>query len=152
MIEKALILLAEDEQTDAYFIQWANKKAGLPHEIFHVADGQEAIDYLRGTPPYDDRTRHPFPHLLLLDLKMPRLTGFDVLSWLKQDSDFPELPVVVLSSSNYPADIDQARKLGATDYKIKPGNPQLLVEMLQELDQRWFRPLPREDSLSLKRS
>ena len=152
MIEKALILLAEDEQTDAYFIQWANKKAGLPHEIFHVADGQEAIDYLSGRPPYDDRTRHPFPHLLLLDLKMPRLTGFDVLSWLKQDSDFPELPVVVLSSSNYPADIDQARKLGATDYKIKPGNPQLLVEMLQELDQRWFRPLPREDSLSLKRS
>jgi CheY-like chemotaxis protein len=144
MIEKALILLAEDEQTDAYFVQWACKKAGLPHKIIHVVDGQDAIDYLSGESIYADRTKHPFPNLLLLDLKMPRLTGFDVLDWLQHQPGIQDLPVVVLSSSDYPADIEQARKLGATEYKIKPGNPQLLVELLEEFDTRWLRPSSRK--------
>jgi CheY-like chemotaxis protein len=144
MIDQALILLAEDEQTDAYFIQWACKKAGLPHRIVHVLDGQDAVDYLSGEGAYVDRVQHPFPDLLLLDLKMPRLTGFDVLAWLKQQPDTPDFPVVVLSSSDYPADIEQARKLGATEYKIKPGNPQLLVELLLDLDCRWLRPPSRK--------
>jgi CheY-like chemotaxis protein len=150
MIEKALILLAEDEQTDAYFVQWACKKAGLPHKIIHVVDGQDAVDYLSGEGGYADRALHPFPDLLLLDLKMPRLTGFDVLDWLQHQAGIHDLPVVVLSSSDYPADIEQARKLGATEYKIKPGNPQLLVELLEELDTRWLRPSwPKTETVGL---
>ena len=120
------------------------QKAGLPHKIIHVIDGQDAIDYLSGEGSYSDRAKHPFPNLLLLDLKMPRLTGFDVLDWLQHQPGIQELPVVVLSSSDYPADIEQARKLGATEYKIKPGNPQLLVELLEEFDTRWLRPSSRK--------
>lgn len=140
MSDTDVVLLAEDEKTDAYFVEWAFKKAEIPHRLCHVADGQEAIDYLAGNGRYADRRQHPLPGLLLLDLKMPRLDGFAVLTWLRERPEWAWLPVVVLSSSQFPADIARARSLGAVDYKVKPANPQNLVELARGFADRWLQP------------
>jgi CheY-like chemotaxis protein len=104
-----------------------------------VLDGQQVIEYLNGEGRYADRTRHPVPNLVLLDLKMPRVTGFDVLTWLRGRPDLKDMPVVVLTSSNYPDDLEAARKLGAADYRLKPSNPQHLVQVALEVDAQWLQ-------------
>ena len=92
------VLVAEDEQSDAHILRLAFQRAGIPRSLVVVTDGQEAIDYLCGNPPYTDRSAHPLPGLLLVDLKMPRMTGFDVLAWLASRPDFQHLPAIVFSS------------------------------------------------------
>jgi CheY-like chemotaxis protein len=96
------------------------------------------VDYLSGIPPYGDRELNPLPALLLLDLKMPRMNGFEVLSWLATQPNLGHLPVVVLTSSSDESDIQEARRLGARDYLIKPHTTVELVELLQNLQQRWL--------------
>jgi CheY-like chemotaxis protein len=139
MSRRAVILLAEDEETDAYFVNMAFKKAGLKHSISHVMDGQQVIEYLSGEGRFADRKNHPMPNLLLLDLKMPRVNGFDVLTWLRERPDLKDLPVVVLTSSDYPADIEHACKLGAADYRVKPSSPQQLVHFALDVDASWLK-------------
>jgi CheY-like chemotaxis protein len=133
------ILIAEDQETDAYLMKWAFKKVGLEHNFAHVIDGQQTVDYLSGTAPYSDRDKFPFPDLLLLDLKMPRLTGFDVLSWLKANPSLNRFPVVVLTSSDLPADIQKAQELGAADYRVKPSGLDGMVRLALEIDQKWLK-------------
>src|SRR5262245_16271660 len=120
MSPPAPILLVEDEETDVLILRMALKRSGLTHPLVVVHDGQAAVDYLSGNPPYADRLQHPLPALVLLDLKMPRMTGFEVLSWLSTRADLKHVLVVVLSSSCHNADIERARQLGASDYHIKP--------------------------------
>lgn len=133
------ILIAEDQETDAYLMKWAFKKVGLEHQFSHVLDGQQTVDYLCGTAPFSDRERFPLPDLLLLDLKMPRLTGFDVLAWLKSNPGLNRFPVVVLTSSDLPADIEKAQELGAADYRVKPSGLDGMVRLALEIDQKWLR-------------
>jgi CheY-like chemotaxis protein len=146
MSRNAVILLAEDEETDAYFVNMAFKKAGLKHSISHVLDGQQVIEYLKGEGRFGDRKLHPLPQLLLLDLKMPRVNGFDVLTWLQENAGLKNMPVVVLSSSDYPDDLETARKLGASDYRIKPSNPQQLVQFALDMDKLWLQRQPPQVS------
>src|SRR6266404_160025 len=94
------ILVAEDDADDVFLLRRATRKAGLSHRVFDVVDGTMVISYLGGEPPFDNRLDYPFPDLLLLDLKMPKMNGFDVLAWLKGRPDMGSLPVVVLSSSS----------------------------------------------------
>jgi CheY-like chemotaxis protein len=139
MSKRAIILLAEDEETDAYFVNMAFKKAGLKHSIAHVMDGQQVIEYLSGEGRFADRKNHPLPNLLLLDLKMPRVNGFDVLTWLRDHPELKDLPVVILTSSDYPVDIEQACKLGAVDYRLKPSSPQQLVQFALDVHASWLK-------------
>ena len=110
------ILAAEDEESDRLILELVFEKASLPHPLVMVRDGQEAVDYLSGSGRFVDRSVHPFPALLILDLKMPRMNGFDVLVWLATQPQLKELPAVVLSSSSDDSDIKQARELGAREY------------------------------------
>ena len=135
------VLAAEDEESDAYILRLATKRAGLPHPLVVVRDGQQAIDYLAGNPPYTDRTVHPLPALLVLDLKMPRMSGFDVLCWLASRREFQSLPVVILSSSSDTLDIQKAQQLGACDYFVKPTLIGDLVKIIEILHSRWLPPL-----------
>ncbi|PSB67503.1 two-component system response regulator, partial [filamentous cyanobacterium CCP1] len=96
-----------------------------------VDHGEAAIDYLAGQGAYDDRDRHPFPALLLLDLKMPRKTGFEVMEWLQQQQLSIQVPIVVLSTSNNQIEIDRAYGLGATSYLLKPLTSSMLANILQ---------------------
>jgi CheY-like chemotaxis protein len=139
MAAYSTILLAEDEPNDAFFVRWGFEKAGLSHSISHVHDGQEVLDYLTGQEGFADRGRFPLPDLVLLDLKMPRLTGFDVLQWLRSQPEHKKLPVVIFSSSDHQNDIDKAKSLGADDYRIKPNEIDRFIEMARELDASWLQ-------------
>jgi CheY-like chemotaxis protein len=132
------ILAAEDEETDALLLRMAHKRAGLANPLVIARDGQMAVDYLAGAPPYQDRCAHPLPCLLLLDLKMPRMSGFEVLEWLANRPELRHLPAVVLSSSSDQADIEQARRMGARAYLVKPHDFRKLTGLVQELAHRWL--------------
>ncbi len=138
MTKPCPILVAEDEETDIFILRRALRKAGLVNPLVAVKDGQQAIDYLEGRPPYHDRAEHPLPALVLLDLKMPRMTGFEVLSWLAERSEFGAIPAIVLSSSSYEEDMAKARQLGARDYHIKPHSINDLVSLVRAISERWL--------------
>jgi len=93
---------------------------------------------LRGDAGYSDRARFPIPALLLLDLKMPKVDGFDVLTWLRSRPELSPLPVVVLSSSSREDDIQRARLLGAADYRVKPADFEQLQVLAQDVATRWL--------------
>lgn len=137
-----LILLAEDEGDDIFFMRRALKKAAVPNPIFVARDGQEAIDYLEGEGAYADRKAYPLPALLLLDLHMPRVDGFDLLAWVQIHAVFDCLPTVVLSASGLAQDVLKAKKLGADEYRVKPGAPDELAKIVHELHARWLAPSP----------
>jgi CheY-like chemotaxis protein len=120
MLNADVILLVEDDPNDALIARQALSKAGITHRIIHVHDGEEAMDYLAGKPPFNDRAQSPIPVLVLLDLKMPKYGGFDVLTWLQSRPELAKLPVVVLSGSIYPEDQQRAKQLGAVGFEIKP--------------------------------
>jgi CheY-like chemotaxis protein len=132
------ILLAEDEDTDAIMFQLALKRSGLAFPVIVARDGQEAVDYLSARDPTRSRSDHPMPALIVLDLKMPRMTGFEVLSWLRSQPGLQQIPAVVLSSSSYPRDIQQATELGAREYFIKPHSLAELSRVLQIATDRWL--------------
>ena len=127
------ILHVEDDPNDTLLLEHACRKAGMIFNLQAVSDGDQAMAYLRGTSAFSDRDKHPMPKLILLDLKMPRVSGFDVLAWLRSEDAFRQLPVVVLTSSNHDADIKRAYDLGAKSYLVKPVGFEALVELVKTL-------------------
>lgn len=127
------ILHIEDDPNDTLLFEHACRKAGVPFSLQAVSDGDQAIAYLRGIDCFSDRVKHPLPKLILLDLKMPRLSGFDVLTWLRDDDVLRQVPVVVLTSSNHDADVKRAYDLGAKSYLVKPVGFEALVELVKTL-------------------
>jgi CheY-like chemotaxis protein len=126
------ILLVEDNEDDVFFMQRALKIANITLPVNVVEHGQEAIDYLAGTDKYSDRTLHPIPTIVFLDLKLPFKSGHEVLEWIRQQSEFTQLPVVVLSSSEEPADLNRAYKLGCNSYLVKPPKREQLLYLAQQ--------------------
>ena len=116
------ILIVDDSEDDRFFLERGFKKLSGFDVVGQAADGELAIQYLSGKGSYADRERYPFPDLVCLDLKMPRLNGFEVLEWMRTQS-FNDLQVVVVSTSNLPVDVDRAKALGALDYVIKNNPP-----------------------------
>jgi CheY-like chemotaxis protein len=130
------LLVAEDDENDFLFLGLALDKANLQIDIRRVCNGDEAIEYLAGENHFADRDAHPLPHLILLDLKMPSADGFDVLIWLRNHETLNNLPAVVLSNSDHPGDIQQARALGAT-YLVKPLACEGYATVVQSLLDLW---------------
>ncbi|GAB4370226.1 MAG: response regulator [Elainellaceae cyanobacterium] len=124
------ILLAEDNRADILLAQRAFRNLGSAYVLHIVEHGDAAVDYLAGIGEYTDRHRYPFPNLLLLDLKMPRRSGFEVMEWLQQQPQL-QLPVVVLTTSNSQGEIDRAYSLGAKTYLLKPITFSTMVEVLK---------------------
>ena len=131
------ILVAEDDPTDAYFLQRAFKRAGLAVALHFVRDGQEALDYLQGSGQFADRTCYPLPQLLLLDLNMPRLDGFEVLKWVRKQPGLRGLEVVIFSSSEEPKHVDRAYGLGANSYLVKPHSMVELTALVGQFRKSW---------------
>ena len=132
------ILAAEDEASDRIILELAFQRAQLPHPLVIVRNGQEAVDYLSGKGQYADRSVHPLPALLVLDLKMPRMNGFDVLAWLAKQPDLNHIPAVVLSSSGDELDVKKTRQLGAQEYFVKPHRLDDLIRIVHEMQARWL--------------
>ncbi len=140
MSNKPCLLVADDDPGDLYLLRRAFRRASLNCEIIEVHDGEQAVEYLSGVPPYDDRSRHPMPTLLLLDVKMPKMNGFDVLAWLGGRPYLEHLPVVMLSGSCLTDDSATALHLGAKDYLVKSADVHKMIELAQGLYQRWLAP------------
>lgn len=132
------ILAAEDEESDRMLLELAFRRAKIPHRLVIVRDGQDAVDYLSGKGLYADRSAHPLPVLLVLDLKMPRMSGLDVLAWMARRLDFKQIPVVMLSSSGDEFDVAKARQLGAREYFVKPHHLDELIKIAQQMQARWL--------------
>jgi two-component system response regulator len=128
-----LAVLADDSENDALLLELAFQRLEHFRLVRGAMDGRQAIAYLRGEGEFSDRSKHPFPHLLLLDLRMPRGDGFDVLRWLRGQS-FSQLLVAVLSGSAYEGDRRKALRMGAHYYLTKPLRFDEQVEMLKQLE------------------
>jgi CheY-like chemotaxis protein len=128
----------EDDPNDVLLIQRAFRKANLVNPIQVVGDGEEAVAYLSGQGVYADRGRHPLPILILLDLKLPRKSGHEVLAWLRGQPELKRLPVVVLTSSREAADVNRVYDLGANSYLVKPVAFDDLLKMAQTLNMYWL--------------
>ena len=137
-MNNAPILLAEDDENDIFLMGRAFDQAQIPNPLFVVHNGQEAVDYLSGAGEFARRDKYPMPGLLLLDLKLPWMDGFDVLKWLRSQKQFEKLPVVVLTSSKLQSDIDKSRQLGAYDYRVKPHGFENLVRLLDDVRKCWL--------------
>lgn len=124
------VLYAEDEDNDAFLMQRAFAKAGVINPLHVVIDGTSAIQYLAGRAPYSDRSIHPLPCLLLLDLNLPRQSGLEVLKWVRDQTCFCDLPILILTSSSQDRDIGAAYELGANGYLVKPANSDRLIELV----------------------
>ena len=124
------ILLVEDDPNDQLLFNRAVRKAEIPATVEVAADGDAAIARLdEGASP---------PSLVLLDLKLPRRSGFEVLAWIKAHTELRRVPVVVLTSSGEAADVQRAYNLGANSYLVKPGNSAELQDLVRELARYWF--------------
>lgn len=132
------ILVAEDREDDVFLMQLAFKKAGSQVALQFVANGVEALDYLKGEDKFADRAMFPFPDLLMLDLKMPKKNGLEVLEAIRADPMLRKLTVVIFTSSNQPRDIDLALELGANSYLVKPSDAKALVALLQRVEDYWL--------------
>jgi CheY-like chemotaxis protein len=128
------ILLVENNQDDILLILRAFQRAGVTRRIEVVTSGIEAVAYLQGTPPYDDREEYPLPILVLLDIKMPGMDGFEVLRWIRQQWEFLQLCVVMLTSSDHIRDANQAYQLGANSFLVKPLDFENAGELARSLD------------------
>jgi CheY-like chemotaxis protein len=147
MSNAKVILVADDDENDVFFLRRAFAKSGLLHTIIHVSDGQKAIEYLLGEGIYADRKANPFPDVLLLDLKMPRTDGFDVLATMRSLPGL-DLPVVVFSTSALLVDVQMAKKLGALEYIVKPVDQDEMVRVVLSIHERWLTGISAARSAS----
>ncbi|HZR18927.1 MAG TPA: response regulator [Verrucomicrobiae bacterium] len=131
------ILLVEDDENDAFFLERAMHKIGMANPVQNARDGQEAIDYLKGTGKFGRRAEFPLPGLILLDLKLPLVMGLDVLKWIRQNPELSPI-VVILSSSADESDIASAYRLGANAYLVKPSEVSKLEGMVRSINDFWL--------------
>jgi CheY-like chemotaxis protein len=132
------ILLVEDNPDDVFFMERAFKAADIKNPLRVVTDGQEAIDYLAGAGKFADREAFPVPCLMLLDLKLPRKTGHEVLKWRRQREDLASLIVIALTTSREPNDITEAYRLAVNAYLVKPTSPAELADIMAKIRDFWI--------------
>lgn len=144
MIKERCVLMAEDDENDVTFLRRAFTQAEVTNPLHVAQDGQEAIDYLSGTEKFSDRLQYPLPSLLMLDLKMPRKTGMDVLRWMRSQAELLSIPVIIFSSSVHPAEIAEAYRAGANAFVTKPSGTPERTELAKMIKGFWlkFNQLP----------
>lgn len=132
------VLHVDDDPNDTALLRAASSKAEVDFELHNVEDGEEAIAYLSGQGKYADRAKYRIPVLVLLDLKLPRSTGFEILKWIRNDPGLCSLPIIVLSGSELHEDIRLAYAEGANSYLVKPLGFSALVDLIKSINQVWL--------------
>jgi len=130
---KYVILLVDDDAGDRELVRYGLEEGGAPVDLRMLEDGEKALEYLAGVGPYADRGAHPLPDLILLDLKMPRRSGFEVLTWARARQEFKELPILVMTSSAESRDVDRAYAAGANSYIVKTADLEQLAASLRSI-------------------
>jgi CheY-like chemotaxis protein len=136
---KHTVLLVEDSTADILLMQRVFRQENLSKIALQIVrDGDAAVSYLSGEGEYADRERYPLPMLILLDLKLPRRSGHEILAWLRQQPELKRLPVVILTSSRETLDINQAYDSGVNSYLVKPTGLTALLEMMKSVNLYWL--------------
>jgi CheY-like chemotaxis protein len=148
MSDQATILLVEDQEDDIFMITRAFERGCIANPLRVVRDGEEAIAYLSGNGIFADRGDFPMPGLVLLDLELPRLNGFDVLRWIRQQPQLSALRVIVLTASSDTRDLNLAYQLGANSFLVKSEDFQQLVALGRTLSTFWLPAIPEPPSAS----
>ncbi len=133
------LLLIEDNQDDVFLMKRALKAARVMNPLYVVEHGQEALDYLGGAGKFANRESYPLPAVVFLDLKLPFISGHDVLAWIRRQKQLESLVVVVLTSSNEASDLSRCYSLGANSYVVKPPTPEQLEELAKAFKWYWLR-------------
>jgi len=138
-MRERLVLLVEDDPADVRLIQRAFGKLQTSVPMTRLTNGDDAVAYLSGDAPYENRAAYPIPTILLLDIKLPRRSGFEVLEWVRrQNSALRRLPVVMLTSSTHSADVNRAYDLGANSYLTKPETSSDLSDLASNFQCYWL--------------
>jgi CheY-like chemotaxis protein len=133
------VLLVEDDVSDFRLIQRAFAKIRPSVPMIRLSHGDDVVSYLAGDAPYENRSLHPFPSVILLDIKLPRRSGFEVLEWIRtQHSTLKRLPVIMLTSSNHQLDVNKAYDLGVNSYLVKPSNNSELEQLATTFRTYWL--------------
>ena len=140
MAKAGSVLFVDDDSDWVELLRTAFKRAGMSNPVQGVKNGPEAIRYLKGEAPYANRLAHPLPELVLLDLRLPGMHGFEVLQWIRRQPKLAGLAVVVVTGMEVPGDVRRAQELGATGFLAKPFSFAKLVEMAQQIRDAWLRP------------
>jgi CheY-like chemotaxis protein len=138
MTEEGVILLVEDNEDDVVLIQRALRKGGIEAPVHVVWDGDEAVDYFAGTGQYQDTALYPLPSVVLLDIRLPKRSGLEVLDWLKRHEYLTLLPVVVFTNSDEDVDVQRAYALGANSYLKKPYTLTETTMLLKAISTYWL--------------
>lgn len=133
------ILYADDDADDRLLTHEAMKASRLANDMFFVEDGEELLEFLNNEGKYTDPKAAPLPHLVLLDLNMPRMDGREALIRMKGDPRLRRIPVVVLTTSNAETDILRSYDIGANSYIVKPVTFDALVQVMRDLDRYWLQ-------------
>ena len=132
------ILLIEDNPSDAEMTIRALRKNNIANNLVHLKDGEEALEFIFGTGQYSGRNTNNLPKVILLDLKMPKVDGIDVLKKIKSDENTKQIPVVILTSSNEDPDISVCYKLGSNSYIVKPVGFENFTKAVAQLGMYWL--------------
>ncbi|MEY4939078.1 MAG: hypothetical protein RIQ93_813 [Verrucomicrobiota bacterium] len=144
-------MLVEDNEDDVFLMQRALGAAQVVNPVVVVRDGEEAIRYLSGESPYQDRAIHPLPVVVFLDLKLPFQSGHEVLAWIRAQRALESLVVVVLTSSDEPYDLRRAYSVGANSYLMKPMSAAQLSSLAQAFNWSWLRYRESEEVIAAKK-
>jgi CheY-like chemotaxis protein len=138
MTTNRALLLVEDNEDDVFLMKRALNGAHVVNPLMVAEDGQEAVDYLSGAGKFADRDQYPLPAVVFLDLKLPFISGHDVLAWIRGQKEFESLVVIVLTSSNEASDLSKSYSLGANSYLVKPPTPEQLEDLAKAFKWYWL--------------
>ena len=133
------ILLVEDEAADSLLIQRAFEQAGVQNPIQTLANGDKVLSYLEGIGEYNDRNKYPMPVFILLDLKLPGMSGLQLLKWIRTRKELRRIPVVVLTSAEEDASVQSAYEAGANSYLLKPANRSEISRVIELVQNYWLQ-------------
>ena len=131
------ILIADDDSDFVLLLRTAFEYAGVQTGIASVPDGAEAIRYLNGEGLYEDRREYPIPDFILLDLRLPRLSGFEVLRWIRRSPEWADLPVIILTGTYLRSEAEEALAEGASEFLVKPFDFLALTRMAEHITETW---------------